>query len=575
MEPLSEHNILMFLIQIAVLLGLARGLGELFRRRGQPTITAEILVGVLLGATVLGRLAPQFHSMLFPPEAVQQHMLDTFAWIGILFFMLDAGLDTNFATAWRQRGPATVLSFTDLILPMAIAFVPCLFMPERYVGEDGTLLAFALFVGAIMTISALPVTAKIIQELKVYRTDIGLLIMSALTINDVAGWVVFALILGFFTEAVMTIGTIAFVLLATLAFAAVSLTLGPLMLDAVLRRLRRWQVPEPAASLTLVALAGFAGGAVTTWIGIHALFGFFIAGIMAGECDLIAERTKRIFSQMVHAVLVPVFFASIALRLDFIGDFDLLLVLFIFVIGVFGRYIGAYLGGRFIRQPHAHSKFIALAHIPGGQMQIVIGMLALEYAVITETVFVAIVFGAVVSSMIAGPGMSKILRQAQRRDWLLYIPVDQFLPDLQAEDRDGAINEISETAAKVAHGLSADAIAAAVIDRERQMTTALDDGVAFPHARLPGLERPLVLLARSAEGLDWDSSDGLPVQLIFFALTPEDDADAQIQIARGIADVLADERIRRELIRSETSSRMLEKLRGAANAASRKGRETG
>ncbi len=350
MEQLSEHNILMFLIQLTVLLGLARGLGEIFRRWGQPTITAEILVGVLLGATILGRFAPQFQSMLFPPDATQQHMLDTFAWIGILFFMLDAGLDTNLATAWRQRGPATVLSFTDLILPMLIAFIPCLFMPRRYVGDDGTIIAFALFVGAIMTISALPVTAKIIQELKVYRTDIGLLIMSALTINDVAGWVVFALILGFFTEAVMTMGTIVFVLAATLVFAAVTLTFGPKFFDAVLRWLRRLKVPEPAASLTLVTLFGLAGGAVTTWIGIHALFGFFIAGIMAGESNLLPERTKRIFSEMVHAVMVPVFFASIALRLDFIGDFDFLLVLFIFGIGVFGRYIGAYIGGRFIHQ---------------------------------------------------------------------------------------------------------------------------------------------------------------------------------------------------------------------------------
>ncbi len=564
MEHISEHNILMFLIQLAVLLGLARGLGELFRRMDQPTITAEILVGVLLGATILGRIAPNFQEVLFPPEAVQKNMLDTFAWIGILFFMLDAGLDTNLATAWRQRGPATVLSLTDLIIPMAIAFIPCLFMPREYLGEEGTIIGFALFVGAIMTISALPVTAKIIQELQVYRTDIGLLIMSALTINDVAGWVVFALILGFFTEAVFTLGTIAFVLLATLSFAIVFLALGPRVFNKTLGWLRSCHVPEPAASLTLVCLAGFVGGAITTWIGIHALFGFFIAGIMAGESDLLPERTKRVFSEMVHAVLVPVFFASIALRLDFIGRFDLLLVLFIFFIGVFGRYIGAYLGGRFIRQRHAHSKFIALAHIPGGQMQIVIGMLALEYEVITETVFVAIVFGAVVSSMIAGPGMSKILRQVKKRDWMLYLPLNHFIPYVESNDKEGALEEICQKTAGAIKGISAEEITRAVLDRERQMTTALDGGVAFPHARLEGLEGPAVFLARSPEGLDWDSSDGLPVQLIFLALTPENDPDAQIQIARGISEATTDEAVRKELIRSETPSKMLEKLRAAA-----------
>jgi len=101
----DETNILLFLVQVALLLGLARGLGEVFRRWGQPSITAEILVGVVLGPTVLGRVAPGFHAMLFPDDVTQQTMLDTVAWLGILFFLLKTGLETSLVTALRQGPP--------------------------------------------------------------------------------------------------------------------------------------------------------------------------------------------------------------------------------------------------------------------------------------------------------------------------------------------------------------------------------------------------------------------------------------------------------------------------------------
>ncbi len=564
MTQIGEHNILVFLIQIVILLGLARGLGEIFRRRGQPTITAEILVGVIMGVTVLGRLFPGLHGFLFPVEEVQMNMLDTFAWVGILFFMLDAGLDTNLATAWRQRGPALILSVSDLVIPMALAFGLVFFLPGRYIGPGSTVLVFALFIGTIMTISALPVTAKIMQELKIYRTDTGLLIMSALTINDVAGWVVFALILGAFTEAVFTVGSIFFVLTATAAFAGISLWLGPGIFNRMLLFLRKKKVPEPAGSLTLVCLAGLAGGAITTWIGIHALFGFFIGGIVAGESDLISENTRRIFSEMVHAVLVPVFFASIALRLDFIGDFDVLLVFFIFAAGVFGRYIGAYIGGRLIKQQHAHSKFIALAHIPGGQMQIVIGLLALQYRVITDPVYVAIVFGAVLSSMIAGPGMKKVLKEVQSCDWLSFLPVDAISADIEATHRDGAIEELCVRARREILGYSTESLVDAVRERESQMTTALGEGVSFPHARLKGLSRPVILMGRSIQGIEWNSPDGKEVHLIFMVFTPEDDPEYQLQILRGISRVVDNAGNREELVeKAKTADEILTILRRA------------
>jgi len=562
---LSEEHILIFLLQVGVLLGMARGFGELLRRRGQPAITAEILVGIVLGPTVLGRVWPQLHQALFPPDVMQQNMLDTVAWLGILLFLLNAGLETNLSAAWRLKKLAATISMSDLIIPMIVAFLPSLLLPASYVGAGGSKLVFALFIATIMTISALPVTARVLQDLKVYRTDLGLLIMSALTINDVAGWLVFALILGFFTEAAVTVWSILFIIVATVAFASAWLGLGPRVMNRALTWLNKSGVPEPGGSLTVISVAGILSGAITLWIGIHALFGFFIAGILAGETRALSERTRQVFSQMVHALLVPLFFASIGLKLDFLAQFDLLIVLFILFIGVAGRYAGAWIGARLAGQRSHTARFTAVAHIPGGEMQIVIGILALEYGVINQPVYVAIIIGAIASSMLAGPWMAREVQRVRRVDWLAYLPLDHVLMALQATDRDNAIRELCTIAARAEDMPAADELARAVIEREGMMSTALDEGVAAPHARIPGLGRPQIVVSRSLQGLDWNARDGKPVHLIFLLITPAEQADIQLQVLRGVSSSLRKPEVRQAVLGSRTSAEVIALLRSGSS----------
>ncbi len=115
MHYINEQNIFIFLVQIFLLLGLARGLGELFHRWKQPALTAEILVGAVLGPTLLGRFAPALYQAIFPADAVQMNMLETVGWLGVLFLLLETGLEIDFSSAWRQRGDA---------LKIALAFAP-------------------------------------------------------------------------------------------------------------------------------------------------------------------------------------------------------------------------------------------------------------------------------------------------------------------------------------------------------------------------------------------------------------------------------------------------------------------
>ncbi len=411
MHYLDETHILMFLVQAALLLALAKIFGEFLRRLGQPALTGEILVGVLLGPTILGRFLPGFHATIFPPDPIQYSMLDTVAWFGILFLLLETGLDFDFPMAWKQKGRATLIAGLDIVIPMAVAFVPSYFLPDRYLVPGEQRWMFALFMATAMTISAMPISARIMHDLGLLKSRLGFLTMSALAVNDIIGWIIFTIVLGLYARAHPSPIYVTTIVGSTIGFAVIAIALGRRVATPAFNYIRNSGMPEPASSLTFLCLLGMAFGAITQGIGIHALFGFFIAGIVAGDTPSLLPETRRTISQIVHAIFVPLFFAGIGLKLDFWKGFDLPIVFFVCAIGIAGRYLGAWVGGISSGLSSRDNKIIAIAHTPGGMMEIVVAVLALENRLITQEVFIAIVFAAVLSSMLAGPWMSWVVRK--------------------------------------------------------------------------------------------------------------------------------------------------------------------
>ena len=163
---------------------------------------------------------------------------------------------------------------------------------------------------------------------------------------------------------------------------------------------------------------------------------------------------------------------------------------------------------------------ISVAHTPGGAMEVVIGLLALQFGLITQPVFVAIVFGAVFSSIILGPWLSYSLSRRKAVSLLEYLTRASIIADLKATTRDRALEELSELAAAQNHVYEAADIYAAVLQRENEMGTALEEGIAVPHARLQKSDRPVIVFGRSRTGIDWNSPDGEPTRFIFLMLAP-------------------------------------------------------
>lgn len=547
MQYLSEHNLLLFLIQVFLLLGLARLLGELFRIWKQPSITAEILTGILLGPTIFGRFLPDLYLKIFPDNIIQHSMLEAVAWLGLLFFLLEAGLKMDYSRAWKHKGKALVIAVTDIIVPMAIAFSCAYLLPARYLLDPSQRVIFSLFMATVMTISAMPITTRALNDLNVAKTDIGYLIISALSVNEIIGWMVFTLVLGFFMQANIALGRVVIVFILAIAFTVFCLSIGRRLADMVILRIKERNLPEPGSSLTFICLLGLFCGAVFQKMGMHALLGFFIAGIVAGEAGALPERTRQVIAQMVYAIFVPLFFARIGLGIDFFKNFDLFLVLFVTIIGILGKFAGAWLGVSFTNLPRVNRLSVAIAHTPGGSMEIVIGILAFKYHLISLPMLVAIVFGGVISSIILGPWLKYSLYGRKIISILEFFSNREISAQLKAADKDNVIRELCTLASEHGNLPAVDILSAEVIRREKSMGTAIEEGIALPHARIPSLVRPLVVFGRSKAGIDWDSPDGSPTHFIFLILTPKEDDDIQVQILRIIVKAMSDRKMREKL----------------------------
>ncbi|HQP10572.1 MAG TPA: cation:proton antiporter [Candidatus Omnitrophota bacterium] len=526
-------------------------MGELFRKWKQPPLTAELLVGILLGPTILGRFAPGVFQTIFPNDITQQNMLETVAWIGVLFLLLETGLEIDFASAWRQRGDALIIALSDIIIPMVVAFIPCYLLPEHYLVDPGQRMLFTIFMATVMTISAMPITARALHDMRLSKTDLGFLIMSALSVNDIVGWLIFTMVLGIFTQANLEVMKVLTIAGSTIAFTAVCLSIGRKLVDKAITRIKTAQMPQPGVPLTFICLLGALCGAITQKIGIHALFGFFIAGIMAGGSRALSENVRQVISQMVYAIFVPLFFVNIGLKVDFFQNFDVFLCLLISVIGIAGRFFGAWLGVNLTKLPRTNRLSIAIAHTPGGAMEIVVGLLALEYNLITEPVFVAIVFGAILSSVILGPWFNYSIKKRKEVSILEYfVARGGIIATLKHNERNKVIMELCELFDNQDDMPDSHDIYQAVMKRENDMGTGMEEGLAVPHARLAAIKRPVILFGRSADGIEWNTPDGKPARFIFLILTPADAYDAQVQILAYIAKAISQEKVRDSILRA-------------------------
>lgn len=561
MSSLTEHNLLIFLLQFILLLGLSKLFGLLFARFKQSTITAEVLVGLILGPAIFGRYLPGFQGMLFPSDVIQISMLETCAWIGNFYLLMETGLDVNFGRIWKLRGQALTISVTDMIIPLLLALIPIyFFLPDVLLIDPSRRVVFSVFIATIMTISALPVAIRVMHDLNILKSDTGFLIISALTINDLLGWILFTIILGVFSQTQIQMLPVVKLVALTFAFTILSLTLMRNLVNKVMTVIHDRYGSDTGLKTTFVFLIGMLMGAFTSKIGIHSLFGFFIAGIIIGEAKHFSQNDRHVMNRLVHSIFVPVFFANIGLHLDLFHSFDWRIVLFFAVLGISVRYLGAYAGARFARQDKLNLNIIAICHTAGGEMHIVVAILALSSGLITQTIFIGIVFASILSTMVFGPWLAYAIKRKKLGLLNVLFNPDSIYLNTVYTDKTDLLSDMSRA---IAHktGLDESMILSEINLREEQMTTAMGKGIAFPHARLNGIDHPLIMFVRNTPGVEWDSPDGLPVTKIFIIITPKKNNTVQLHILQTLAKALSSKAISELLERADSPEIIWETLK--------------
>ena len=380
-------------LSLGVLLVTARVLGHLAKSCRQPALLGELSAGILLGPTILGQIFPIQQQILFPSHGNLALVTSSFMAIAIALFLLVAGMEVDLSSVIRQRRSAFRISFWGILGPFFLGFFSAAVSPGLWSAPSSNEpFLFALFLGTALSISALPVIARIMKDLNIYRSDLGMVVITSAVITDLSGWLIFSVILGMMVPTAHPGTGFIRTLFLIFCFMAFLFTAG------------RWLVNRSAT--IGIALGGcLLCSAATEFIGIHSIFGAFLFGIVLGDSPRLQERTRATLDQFVSFFFAPLFFASIGLKINFIKNFDPGLVAVTIALATIGKVAGCGWGAFRSGFSKKESLSIGFGMNARGAMEIILCLLALQTHLINERIFVAIVIMALATSAVSGSMM--------------------------------------------------------------------------------------------------------------------------------------------------------------------------
>jgi Kef-type K+ transport system membrane component KefB len=417
--PGAEETFGQLMLAIAAVLLAARATGAAVARLGQPQVMGEVLAGILLGPTLLATVAPRLTALLFPAFVVP--LIRAAADIGLAFYMFLVGLELDPKLLRERFEQAALISHASIAVPMGLGIAVALPLYEL-VGPGTSFVAFALFMGVAMSITAFPVLARILVERRMLRHPVGAMAMAAAAVDDVTAWGLLAL-----AAAVAGSGSglaVVRIVALAVAFCAVMVLVGRPLLARVSRAYdEAGHLPGGwvAAIFTGVLLSSFAAQR----IGIAAIFGAFVMGlIMPRRADLTHDVTRRV-EDFVVIVLLPLFFVVTGLRVQ-VGLLDSpalwLLTLVLLLVAIAGKWVGAMAAARLTGFSLRESGAIAALMNTRGLTELIVLNIGLELGVITPALFTAMVVVALVTTFMTGP----VLRLIDPRGRLSVRPEEEL-----------------------------------------------------------------------------------------------------------------------------------------------------
>lgn len=405
---LSADRALALWTALAVLVVLARLLGALARRFGQPDIVGSLLAGLLLGPSVLGQFWPAGERLLLP-DAEGGRLLGAVAGFALLVLLVVLGAETDLGLIRRLGAAAGWVTGGSIAVPLAGCLAVAYVLAPGVLPAGGEKFVGALLLGGALSVSSLPVVARTILELGMARRNFGQLAFAAATLNDVYGFLL--LVVGAVLLNPGGLGQLLRPTLGLLAVVAALAVAGQPMVDALLRRVRAGG-PNVPGSLTVSFGFAFGLAAVTQSLDVDAALGAFLAGVVLGRSRFQQGEAMRHLEHVTAAWFAPLYFATAGLQVDLtsLSHGPALVGLgALFATALVSKYAGARLGARLARLPRREGAALAVALNGRGAMQVIIGTAGLRLGVLSEAAYTILLLISIVSSVGVAPLLRRIV----------------------------------------------------------------------------------------------------------------------------------------------------------------------
>lgn len=396
-----SHPLAILLAQIITIIIVARFFGWLFKKMGQPTVIGEIIAGIVLGPSLMGMYFPEFTAALFPAASLGN--LQFLSHIGLIMFMFIVGMELDLNVLRNRAHEAVFISHASIVIPFSLGMGLSYFIYESFAPENVSFLSFGLFMGIAMSITAFPVLARIVQERGLHKTRIGTVVITCAAADDITAWCILAAVVAVVNAG--SFGSSLYVILLAIGYVV-------LMIKVVRPFLKRvgdlhtshenLSKPVVAIFFLTVILSAYA----TEVIGIHALFGAFMAGAIMPE----NPKFRNVFIEKIEDValilFLPLFFVFTGLRTE-IGllnePYLWEAAFYIIMVAVVGKFAGSALAARFVGQTWRDSLTIGALMNTRGLMELVVLNIGYDLGVLTPEIFAMMVIMALVTTFMTGP----------------------------------------------------------------------------------------------------------------------------------------------------------------------------
>ncbi len=393
------------LIALTAVIVVGRIVGRAFTLIGQPPVIGEVVGGILLGPSLLGRISPEAYQFILPPEVAPY--LGLVAQLGVILYMFLVGLELN---SDRLRGNAhttIAISHASIVLPFVLGSALALPLYPRLSTNTVPFTNFALFLGVAMSITAFPVLARILSDRGIIRSELGVLALTCAAVGDVTAWCLLAFVVGVVQGNADSAMWIAGATLGFIAFMFV------VVRPAVPRFTRSvYGLPTPGGAIALTLAGVLVASLATEVIGVHAIFGAFLFGAVFPHDSALARTLKQNLENLVTILLLPAFFAFTGMRTEIgllSGASEWLICGVIIAVATLGKFGGTFVAARVSGLGWRYAAGLGVLMNTRGLMELIVLNVGLDLGVISPTLFTMMVLMALVTTMATTPVLQRLM----------------------------------------------------------------------------------------------------------------------------------------------------------------------